>query len=114
MPPLADPQLLDCFKGILSNWHVTGYVTAKDQALEWAADNLNGFTLKALARLMNEHILAGGDIDQVRETRQQYNDRDYHYDFRLFWVDSYIYIETILMDDDPADPILKIVSIHDV
>src|SRR5438093_1438949 len=66
MPPLEDPELLSRFKAILSNWYVTDYVTAKDEALEWAGKNLTGFTLKSLAKLMYEHVLAGGEIDQVR------------------------------------------------
>ena len=40
MPPLEDAELLKCFRGILSNWNVTDYVTAKDEALEWAGRNL--------------------------------------------------------------------------
>jgi len=68
MPPLEDPDLLNCFKAILSNWCVTDYVTAKDEALEWAGKNLAGFSLKSLAKLMNDHVRAGGEIDQVRET----------------------------------------------
>ncbi len=114
MPPLADPHLLDCFKAILSNWHVTDYVTVEDQGLEWARDNLDNFALKVLAKIMRDHVQAGGSIDQIREKRPEYNDRDYHYDFRLFWADRKIYIETILVDDDPTDPTIHIVSIHDV
>jgi hypothetical protein len=37
----------------------------------------------------------------------------YHYDFRLMIAGRNIYIETILQDDDPNDPTLEIVSIHD-
>src|SRR5262245_37450797 len=113
MPPLADPRLLDCFKVILSNWNVTDYVTAKELALEWAGKNLKGFTLKALAKVLHDHVQAGGEIDQIREARPEYNDRDYHYDLRVFWAGRRIYIETILVDDDPTDLTLHIVSIHD-
>jgi hypothetical protein len=113
MAPLADPQLLGCFRAILSNWYVTDYVTAKDTALEWAGKTLPGFTLKALAKLMHEHVEKGEEIDQVRETRPEWNDRDYHYDFRLGWEGRRLDIETILVDDDPTDPIIHIVSIHD-
>jgi hypothetical protein len=69
MPPLVDPDLLRVYRQILSNWYVTGYVTAKDQALEWASENLPGFTLKDLA--------------------------------------------TLFVDDDPRDPIIRIVRIKD-
>src|ERR1700730_16667617 len=54
MPPLEDPDLLAAIKSILSNWHVTDYVTAKDEALEWAGKNLSGFTLKSLAKRVKD------------------------------------------------------------
>lgn len=113
MPPLADPDILARFRAALDNWCVTDYVTAKDVALDWAGTNLPGFKLKDLAKLMHEHVGAGGEIDQVRERRPEYNDRDYHYDFRLSWAGRRIYVETILVDDDPTDPTIHVVSIHD-
>ena len=113
MPRLEDPDLLDCFRAILSNWHVTDYVTAKNEALEWAGKNLPRFTLKSLAKLMNDHVLAGGAIDQVRETRPEWDDWPFHYDFRLSWADRRLYIETVLVDDHPSGPYLRIVRIKD-
>jgi len=113
MPPLVDPQILDCIKAVLSNWYVTDYVTAKDEALDWAGKNLPDFALKTLAKLMHAHAAKGERIDQVRETRPEWNDRDYHYDFRLHWGSRLVYIETILVDDDPTDPTLHIVRIKD-
>jgi hypothetical protein len=113
MAPLADPHLLSCFRAVLRNWHVTDYVTAKAEALEWAGKNLPGFQLKALAKLVHDHVAAGGEIDQVRERRPEYNDRDYHYDFRLPWAGWLLYIETVLVDDDPSDPTIHVVRIKD-
>lgn len=113
MARLEDPELVRCFESILNNWHVTDYVTAKDEAVEWAGKNLPGFTLKSLAKLMNEHVAAGGEIDQVRETRPEWNDWPFHYDFRLAWAARPLYIETIIVDDDPSDPYLRIVRIKD-
>src|SRR6266849_3987694 len=83
MAPLADPQILACFRDILANWNVTDYVTAKDMALEWVTTNCPGLSLKSLAKAMHDYFEAGGEIDQVRETRPEWNDRDYHYDFRV-------------------------------
>ena len=114
MPPLEDAELLKCFKRILSNWNVTDYVTAKDEAIAWAGKNLPGFTLKLLAKQMNEHVEGGGEIDQVRETRPEWNDWPFHYDFRLSWDERPLYIETVFVDDDPSDPYLRIVRIKDV
>ena len=113
MPPLQDAELLKCFKSVLNNWNVTDYVMAKDEALEWAGKNLPGFTLKLLAKAMNDHVLSGGEIDQVRETRPEWDDWPFHYDFRLSWANRLLYLETILVDDDPSDPYIRIVRIKD-
>jgi len=115
MPPLADPQILAQFVAVLDNWNVTGYVTAKAVVLDWIADNLPGHDLRAIVKLMHDHVQAGERPDQVRERRPEYNDRDYHYDFRLPIPgrQQQIYIETILVDDDPSDPTIHIVSMHD-
>jgi hypothetical protein len=58
--------------------------------------------------------LAGGEIDQIPETRPEWDDWPFHYDFRLSWRERQLYIETVLVDDDPADPYLRIVRIKDV
>jgi hypothetical protein len=115
MAPLEDPQLLAQFEKVLDNWNVTGYVTAKEIVLGWIADNLTGHDLRAVAKLMHDHLKAGGKPDQVRERRPEYNDRDYHYDFRLPVPgrQKHVYIETILVDDDPTDPTIHLVSMHD-
>lgn len=116
MPPLADPLILAQFAAVLNNWNVTGYVTAKEIALDWIADNLPGHDLRAIAKLMYDYIQVGDRPDQVRERRPEYNDRDYHYDFRLSIPgrQRQVFIETILVDDDPSDPTIHIVSMHDV
>ena len=113
MSPLADPVLLATIRGVLDIWYVTDYVTWKNTARDWAGVNLPHSSLKDIARLMHAHVMAGGVIDQVREQRPEWNDRDYHYDFRLPISGRLIYIETLLIDDDPTDPTLHIVSIHD-
>jgi hypothetical protein len=114
MPPLVDPDILDQFRLVLNNWSFTGYVTVKDTALQWAERNLPGFQLKELARLMHEHVESGGVINQVVETRPEWNHWPYHYDFCMNWLGRAIYVETLLVDDDPRDPTIRIVSIHDV
>lgn len=116
MPPLADPVILAQLVAVLDNWNVTGYITAKEIVLDWIADNLPGHDLRAIAKLMHGHLQVGGRPDQVRERRPEYDDRDYHYDFRLSISgrQRQVYIETILVDDDPSDPTIHIVSMHDV
>jgi hypothetical protein len=115
MAPLHDSQILAQFVAVLDNWNVTGYVTAKDIVLDWIAENLLGHDLRAIAKLMHDYLQAGGRPDQVRERRPEYNDRDYHYDFRLPIPgrQHQVYIETILVDDDPSDPTIHVVSMHD-
>jgi hypothetical protein len=120
MPPLTDPQILACIASVLANWKTTDYVTAKDIALEWLSTNLpvsklGHVALKQVAKMMCDHVLAGGTINQVRERRPEWSDRDYHYDFCLTVPGRAkdVYVETILVDDDPSDPTLHIVSAHD-
>jgi hypothetical protein len=113
MATLTDPQILAMFVAVLQEWNCTGYVTAKELVINWIAQNLAGLRLRDVAKLMHDHVQAGGAIDQVRERRPEYNDRDFHYDFRLPIAGRLIYIETILVDDDPRDPTIHIVSMHD-
>jgi hypothetical protein len=114
MPPLTDPIVKAQFLAVLANWGVTGYVTAKDLPLEWIAANLGGLTLKDVAKAMYDHVGSGEVIDQVPEHRPEWNTWPYHYDFRLRFGTRDVYLETILQDDDPKDPTIHIVSIHNV
>lgn len=115
MASLNDPQIQAQFLAVSNNWNVTGYVTAKEVVLSWIAYNLPGHNLRAIAKLIYDHLQAGGRPDQVRERRPEYSDRDYHYDFRLSIPgrQRQVYVETILVDDDPSDPTIHIVSMHD-
>ena len=62
---------------------------------------------------MHQHVETGGEIDQVPERRPEWSDYDFHYDLRLEIAGQRIFIETVLIDDDPDDPILRVVSIHE-
>jgi hypothetical protein len=114
MPPLTDPDILSQFHAVLTNWNFTDYVTAKPLVLDWIANELGGLSLKDVAKAMNDFCQAGGVIDQVLERRPEYSIWPFHYDFRLQLASKNVYIETILQDDDPKDPTIRIVSIHDV
>jgi|SRR5437660_432753 len=114
MPPLTDPVILAQFQAVLANWNYTGYVTAKDVALTWIAKELGGLTLKDVAKAMHQFLTAGGIIDQERETRPEWDYWPFHYDFRFPLGSRELYIEVLLQDDDPKDPTIHIVSIHDV
>ncbi len=104
MAPLADLQLQSCIRSILADWYVTDAVTIKPVAEDWAARELSGFNVKALAKLMHQHVQAGGVIDQVRETRLAWNDRDYHYDFRIAWAGRALYVEGVTGPPLTASP----------
>src|SRR6266404_3324089 len=114
MPPLTDACILAQLHAVLANWNYTDYVTAKPLVLEWIANHLNGLGLKNVAKAMNDFCRTGGVVDQVPERRPEYSAWPYHYDFRLRLAGKEIYIETILQDDNPKDPTVHIVSIHDV
>jgi hypothetical protein len=58
-----------------------------------------------------------GSIDEQVEKRPEYVSFGFHYDLRLKIDDRLIYVETVLFCDDadnPDDPRILIVSVHDV
>jgi len=114
MPALTDPVVLAQFRAVLANWKFTGYVTAKDVVIDWIANNLTGLTLKDVARAMHDFLLRGDPVAQVPESRPEWSIWPFHYDFRMLLASREVYLETILVDDDPTDPTIHIVSIHDV
>jgi hypothetical protein len=114
MAPLGDPIVYAKIYGALSNWRYTGYVTWKAVARAWVETNLEGATTRAVAEMMFEHVVSGGEIDQVKESRLEWTEQRFHYDFRISVGDRLIYVETVLIEDDPQDPIIHVVSIHDV
>ena len=113
MAPLTDVAILAKFRHALCEWNCTGYVTWKPGAREWVEDNLEGFTTRAIAEEMFRFLEAGGQVDQVRETRREWTEQRFHYDLRLSIAGRLLYIETILVEDDPRDPTIHVVSIHD-
>ena len=113
MAPITDPEILAKFRRALQQWRFTGYITRKASAREWVERNLEGWTTRAIAEEMFCHFDAGGEIDRVRETRPEWNEQRYHYDFRIQIGGRLIYIETLLVEDDPNDPTAHVVSIHD-
>jgi hypothetical protein len=65
-----------------------------------------------LAKLMYDHVQAGGKPKRVREQRPNWDHYDYHYDFYLTWQGSRIYVESRLLDDNPNYSTIDIVNIH--
>jgi hypothetical protein len=99
VPPLTDPDRLAAYKDALNNWNVTDYIQFEltEQAYRWIGRELGGIALKELGRLMYEHVAAGGEIDEVAETRPEWSGRyDFHHDLRLTVRGKPVYIETRL------------------
>jgi hypothetical protein len=73
---LTDPERLLAYKNALSNWAFERYVEPElsDQAYRWIREQLGEFEIKELYRLMHEYVEAGGQIDEVRETRPEWSD----------------------------------------
>jgi hypothetical protein len=113
MAPLTDPRILALFRTALALWNVTGYVTWSRLAREWVERNLEGHTVRGVGREMFEHLEAGGEIDQVKETREEYLEHEHHYDFRIRIGGRLVYLETRLDQEDPDEPVIHVVNAHD-
>jgi len=65
---------------------------------------------------MHEHVAAGGEIDEVRETRPEWCDEyDFHYDHRFTIQGRPVYIETRLDYQLPVVPdqsSILVVNVH--
>jgi hypothetical protein len=113
MARLTDPVVLAKFQNALRQWRFTGYITWKPIARQWVEQDLEGWTSRAVAEEMFRFAEAGGEIDQVRETRPEWTEQEFHYDFRFAIGGRLLYIETTLVEDDPDDPTIHVVSIHE-
>jgi len=108
---------LRCYRNALRNWNFRGYVRFKPIAEEWLANELPGRPMRDVARELHRHVEDGGEIDEQTERRPEYVDYEFHYDLRVRIGDRRIYFETILLcqdADDPDDPTVIVVSVHDV
>ena len=114
MARLSDPEVLALYGEALANWRWKGFVAWKRVPAEWLRKTLGEFDQEFVTRAMYEHLVRGGEIDQVKETREGYSDKyEYHYDFRLHIGGRLVYIETTL-DRTRMGPTVNIVSMHDV
>jgi hypothetical protein len=70
---------------------------------------------REIGRLMYEYVAAGGQIDEVRETRPQWSDYEFHYDLRFTIASKSVYIETRLhhrLPFVPDESWILVVNIH--
>ena len=69
---------------------------------------------KAIGEAMYDHVVNGGEIDQVKENYEGYRDtHPFHYDFRIPIAGRHIYVETVF-DETKMGPTITVVSIKDV
>lgn len=110
---LNDERILGLFRTALAEWAIDGYVVWKRLPAEWVDANLEGYTTRAVAKFMFEHVQAGGVIDRVRERRPEFGVAyECHYDFRIAIDGRNVYIETVL-NETRTGPTITVVSMHD-
>ncbi len=118
MAPLTDEDRLRAYNDALRNWEPTGFVCFEltETAQKWLRTAFDGITQKELARLMWEYVNAGGEIDEVRETRPEWSDDyEFHYDLRFKIQGKPVYVETRLNYQPPFkpdEPSIIVVSVH--
>ena len=116
MAPLADPILLTAYQNALANRRFEGYVNWTELAARWVRSELEGLTTSAVVELMHDHVMSGGTIDQVPETRPEWRHHEYHYDLRMDIGGRRVCLEPRLEFDDPTnpdDPVILVANIHD-
>ena len=114
MPPLRDQVMLDKFLEALKEWNCDGYIQWKRRPAEWLRSNLESRSQKAIGEAMYDHVVNGGEIDQVKENYEGYRDtHPFHYDFRIPIAGRHIYVETVF-DETKMGPTITVVSIKDV
>lgn len=118
MPPLTDPTRLAAYKDALRNWRAVGYVefNLTDAAHRWLRRELDGVDLNGIRRLMYEFVESGGEIDEVKETRPEWSEYDFHHDLRFTIQNRWVYIETRLIFREPLvadESWILVVNIHE-
>ena len=114
---LTDPERLACYKNALANWRYEGYIVLTALSLEWLRRELKGVSSATFKRMLFEHVQAGGEIDEVAESRPEWLEFSHHYDLRLRILDRLVHVETRLIyrnPKNPDDPYIHVVSVHDV
>ena len=118
MPPLIDPDRLAAYRDALGNWSVTGYIKFRlsESAGRWIERKL-GLKQREIKQLMYEYVAAGGEIDEVRETRDGWKEQhEFHHDLRFTIHEIPVYIETCLKYRLPVIPdesLIEVVNIHE-
>jgi len=115
--PEDSSERLRCYRNALENWNYDGYLDFRALARNWIKANVSRRTLNEIKRLLHEFVAAGGKIDEQPETRSEFFGFEYHYDIRMTIDGIAIYFETVLeckKPDDPDDPRITVVNVHEV
>ncbi len=116
MARLTDPHLLACYLEAFHNRAVVGYITLEGMAPAGLRRHLTGVTREGLLDLLHQHLVNGGEIDQVEETREPWRDFwEFHFDLRLDIGGILMYVETRMRPESPKAPedaTVMIVNIH--
>ena len=114
MGRLTDPERLQCYLNALANCRFTGFIELRPRVAEWLRQEL-GMSERAFKNLLFTFVSAGGEIDEIAETRPEWSDFDHHYDLRPIVAGKAVYVETLLMyskPTDPDDPRIAVVNVH--
>src|SRR5260221_360581 len=104
MSRLTDPDALGHYCTALSNYLVNGYVIFSADAVKWLEAELPHWTRIRFARMLNQFVRDGGEVDRVDETRENWSGKyAYHYDLRpsVKGRRLRLYVETRLVPDFP-------------
>ena len=112
MPDPDDVELVR--KAILSS--TTGDCEWSDSAVRVMSSDpsLSGLTEEGVKLLLQEYVAQGGSIDRRTEKRTEYP-QDYWYRV-VVPVKQFrhgLFVELILVDEDPEAPAVQIVSVHE-
>src|SRR5262245_19982481 len=79
------------------------------------APPMSGLTPNGVKSDLIAHVCKGGAVVQVPETRPEYNDRPFYYKVILpvSGLRHGLFIEMVLVDDDPEVPTVHIVNAHE-
>ena len=119
MPPLSDPDRLAAYRDALGNWNISNYIQfdLTEESHRWIRRELGNITLRGIGRLMCEYVGAGGEIDEVFETRPLWSSEwEFHHDLRLTIHKKRVYIETRLnyrLPVVPDESWILVVNIHE-
>lgn len=112
----ADHQLDLVHRAIAAG--IFGNIEWKESAVLLVREDpeMNGLTSTKIRAILRDFVVKGGQLDVRLEKRPEYFDSDDPYWYRaLIPVEDFprpLFVEVKILDDDSAEPFVKIVSAH--